>query len=178
MNCNCGSKLDFSTCCEPFLTGQKLPTSAEQLMRSRYTAYTIENLDYIQSTLAPESKRDFDFNGTKKWAAQSKWLGLEILSTKKGAESDQKGEVEFMAKYSQNGEVFEHHEVSHFRKNEKGQWLFVEGDAHTHREGETHHHHHHVKQQTVVRESPKVGRNDPCPCGSGKKYKKCCGASV
>jgi len=32
--------------------------------------------------------------------------------------------------------------------------------------------------KTIVREAEKVGRNDPCPCGSGKKYKKCCGQHV
>ncbi len=35
--------------------------------------------------------------------------------------------------------------------------------------------HHHNKLAPIVREMPKVGRNDDCPCGSEKKYKKCCG---
>ena len=67
-------------------------------------------------------------------------------------------------------------EIQIVRKNDRGEWRFVEGDSHTHRGGEGHHHHHDEPRATVVRESPKVGRNDPCPCGSGKKYKKCCGA--
>ncbi|MGE0764675.1 MAG: SEC-C metal-binding domain-containing protein, partial [Bdellovibrionales bacterium] len=71
--------------------------------------------------------------------------------------------------------AIEHHEVSEFRKTQHGQWLFVSGDAHTHKGGEGHHH-HHEKQQTIQRETPKIGRNDPCHCGSGKKFKKCHGA--
>ena len=34
------------------------------------------------------------------------------------------------------------------------------------------------KVETVVHEGPRIGRNDPCPCGSGKKYKKCCGKDM
>ncbi len=142
-------------------------------MRARYTAYTRTNIDFIKKTLAPESRSDFDLEATKKWATKSVWKGLKIVSTENGLESDNKGSVEFIATYSQNGQGFEHHEVSQFRKNENGEWLFVESDSHTHKEGEGHHH-HHTKPQTVLRESPKVGRNDPCVCGSGKKYKKCC----
>jgi SEC-C motif-containing protein len=144
-------------------------------MRSRYTAYTLVDVDYIKKTLAPESRSDFDPKTTKDWAQNAKWKGLKINSTAKGTASDTKGTVEFTATYEQDGEGFDHHEVSEFRKDDKGQWLFVDGDAHTHKEGETHHHH---KPQTVQRESPKVGRNDPCPCGSGKKYKKCHGAEA
>ena len=108
----------------------------------------------------------------KKWANQAEWKTLKILSTEAGAAEDSKGKVEFIASYVQEGEEIEHHEVSRFRKNRHGEWRFVDGDAHTHKGGEAHHH-HHARPETVA---PKVGRNDPCPCGSGKKYKKCCGA--
>lgn len=175
MKCPCGSNENFENCCEPFLTGKALPKTAEQLMRSRYTAYTKVDVDYLKNTLAPESRSDFDAKQTKEWAQQAKWKGLKILSTEKGTAEDTKGVVEFTATYVQDGEGFDHHETSQFRKTETGQWLFIDGDAHTHKEGETHHHH---KPQTVTRETPKVGRNDACPCGSGKKYKKCCGAGA
>ncbi|MCB0347525.1 MAG: YchJ family protein, partial [Bdellovibrionales bacterium] len=151
-----------------------MPETAEKLMRSRYTAYAMNNVDYIEKTLAPESRSDFDRKSTEEWAVKATWKGLKVISTKRGLETDKKGTVEFTATYEQDGEVIEHHEVSEFRKNDKGQWFFVDGDSHTHRGGEGHHHHHHAAQ-TVVREEPKVGRNDPCVCGSGKKYKKCCG---
>ncbi len=175
MNCPCGSNETYAKCCELFLTNKQQPETAEQLMRSRYTAFTVANVDYLSKTLAPESRSDFDAVSTKKWAEQSKWKGLKILSTQKGESTDKKGVVEFIATYELEGEVLDHHEVSNFRKSDAGQWYFVDGEAHTHREGEDH---HHEKPQTVQRESPKIGRNDACTCGSGKKYKKCCGAGA
>ncbi|MFZ3229936.1 MAG: YchJ family protein [Pseudobdellovibrio sp.] len=175
MKCPCGSSENFDKCCGLFLSGKEFPETAEQLMRSRYTAYTKVDVDYIKKTLAPESRSDFDPKTTKDWAEQAKWKGLQIVSTEKGTADDKKGVVEFIATFEQEGVGYDHHEVSQFRKSESGQWLFVDGDAHTHKEGETHEHH---KQQTVQRETPKIGRNDACPCGSGKKYKKCHGAEA
>lgn len=174
MKCACGSGSEFNSCCEPFLKGTILPQTAEQLMRSRYTAYTMADVGYLEKTLAPESSHDFDAKSTLQWAKNSKWKNLKILGSKKGQAEDIRGTVEFVATYEQDGQGVEHHEVSKFRKDKSGQWFFVEGDSHTHKEGEGHQHHH--QQQTVVRENPKIGRNDPCSCGSGKKYKKCCGA--
>ena len=176
MKCPCGSGQDFIQCCEPYLTGIASPPTAEALMRSRYTAYTKADIDYLKKTLAPSSRHDFDPVSTKKWAINARWKGLRILSVDKGTENDKKGTVEFLATYEQDGEGLEHHEVSNFVKSE-GQWYFVDGEGHSHKEGEGHHH-HHPKPQTVVREGPKVGRNDPCPCGSGKKYKKCHGLTA
>ncbi len=178
MSCACGSSKEFSTCCEPFITGAALPKTAEELMRSRYTAYTKGEIGYIKKTLAPEAAKDFDMAAAKKWASEAEWKGLKILKTENGGPDDKKGVVEFVASYLQNGEEIEHHEVSKFRKNDKGQWLFVDGDSHTHEGGHGHDHHHHHKPATVVREGPKVGRNDPCPCGSGKKFKKCHGLNA
>ena len=173
MKCYCQSNLDFETCCELYLKGEKLAPTAEKLMRSRYSAYATANIDYLKKTLAPESRADFDSATTKKWAQSAKWKGLKIMSVDKGTENDTKGTVEFTATYEQDGEGLDHHEVSTFRKSDSGEWYFIDGDAHTHREGEDH---HHAKPQTVVREEAKVGRNEPCPCGSGKKYKKCHGS--
>ncbi len=177
MNCACGSNNDFSKCCEPYIKGEKLPETAEQLMRSRYTAYTMSDINYIKKTLAPESKKDFDEQASKEWAANAEWKGLKIMSVKKGTSADTNGTVEFTATFKEGGKTLDHHEVSEFKKNDKGVWMFVDGHAHTHEEGQGHHH-HHVKQETVVRDGPKVGRNDPCPCGNGKKFKKCHGANT
>ncbi len=174
MNCYCGSKNKFENCCEPLLKLAQHASTAEKLMRSRYSAFVTKNIKYLKNTLASESRSDFDEKSTKEWADQAEWLGLEILSTTEGQESDSKGTVEFMAKYKVNNEVLEHHEVAHFSKDSKGIWYFVDGDGHTHKEGETHT--HHKKVETFQREGDKVGRNEPCPCGSGKKYKKCCAA--
>lgn len=170
MKCLCRSGQDYSKCCEPYISGEKNPSTAEILMRSRYTAYATGNIKYIKDTLAPETVKDFDQVSAKAWAAGSQWLGLEIISSKNGKENDSKGTVEFNAKYTTEGKVVEHHEVSQFRKD-GDRWYFVDGDAHTHGEGQG----HSEPQAPIVREGPKVGRNDPCPCGSGKKFKKCCG---
>lgn len=176
MLCPCQSNLEYEKCCGPYLSGEAIAPTAEKLMRARYTAYTRSQVEYVKKTLAPESMKGFTLADAKKWADEMDWRGLKIIKTEKGQPHDSKGMVEFVATYAnKEGEVLEHHEVSQFRKNEKGEWLFVDGDAHTHKEGEGHH--HHPKPQTVVRESPKVGRNDHCPCGSGKKYKKCCGSA-
>ncbi len=166
MVCPCGSSKNYDECCGPYHTGQAKPPTAEALMRSRYAAFVRADIDYIQNTLAPESRGDFDENGVREWATKSKWRGLEIKKTEKGGENDSTGVVEFIARYSVGGQSFDHHEISDFRKEATtGQWFFVDG-----RTVEP------LERTTVVREGPKVGRNDPCTCGSGKKYKKCCGA--
>lgn len=168
MQCPCGSSLEYSQCCEPYIKGAEPAPTPEALMRSRYSAYVQVETGYLRDTLAPESRSDYDENEVREWAKTSEWLGLEILE----AQGDK---VEFIAKYRTQGKVLEHHEVSTFRK--KGDhWYFVDGDSHVHEEGKGHEHHNHAPQKPVKREAPKVGRNDPCSCGSGKKFKKCCGA--
>jgi SEC-C motif-containing protein len=181
MSCPCGSTESFESCCGPYLSGAAKPPTAEKLMRSRYTAFVKADIDYIKKTFAPESQKFFDAAEARKWATQSEWQGLHILSTDKGGPSDKKGVVEFIATYSVDGQSIDHHEVAHFRKSDDGQWYYVDGDAHTHKGGhgahDHAHHHHHAHHHTIVREGPKIGRNDPCPCGSGKKYKKCCASA-
>ena len=167
MQCPCLSGAKFESCCEPYLKGEKVAPSPEALMRSRYTAHVVGNIAYIRDTLAAKAKREFDEKAVREWASGSEWLGLEVLEAKGDT-------VEFIAKYKSEGKVLEHHETAEFKKDPKsGRWLFVDGDSHVHEEG--HGHHHHEPQAPIVREGPKIGRNDPCHCGSGKKFKKCCG---
>ena len=144
--------------CMEYIEGKAEPKTAEELMKSRYTAYTIGNIDYIMDTHDPATSKDISKEETEEWAKSSEWLGLEIISTEAGTESDDKGIVEFKATYRENGEVQVHHEKSAFVRVE-GKWYY---------------HGWMPLQQTIVKEK-KIGRNDPCPCGSGKKYKKCCG---
>src|SRR5688500_5156809 len=99
MNCPCGSNYSYDKCCGPFLAGTALPETAEKLMRSRYTAYTRANIEYIKKTMAPEAKKGFDPVGTKQWAEESKWKGLKIVATEKGGPTDTIGMVEFTATY-------------------------------------------------------------------------------
>lgn len=159
--CPCGTNKEFASCCEPFLKGKAKPPTAEALMRSRYAAFTVADIDYIEKTTDPSTRSTFDRAGTLEWAKQSEWLGLDIVSTKDGGEDDQTGLVEFIAKFRIEGNDHAHHERSDFRKRD-GQWYFVDGKL----------------VQEPVRNENKIGRNDPCTCGSGKKYKKCCGAAA
>ena len=156
--CPCGSGIAYSVCCEPLITGALTPETAEQLMRARYSAYVGVQMDFIFETTHPGHRKGYDHAGTKKWAENSEWLGLEIVDTIRGGVEDVSGQVEFIARFSEKGEKFEHHENAHFMR-ESSRWFFTEGN--------------------MVRPKPitvsKIGRNDPCSCGSGVKYKKCCG---
>lgn len=156
--CPCGSGRDLDACCGPLLAGAPAPTP-EALMRSRYTAFTQANLDYLETTLAPEAREDYDRSETETWIKDARWHGLEIRQAG-GGEGDQEGSVEFVARYVINGKPFAHHELASFRRHE-GNWVYVDGV---------------MNPRPPQRVVDKVGRNDPCPCGSGKKYKKCCGA--
>ncbi len=156
--CPCGSNLAYAECCEPVITGAQSARTAQELMRARYTAYTMADTEFIFNTTHPDHRDGYDHAGTKAWAQNSEWLGLEVLATEGGCSQDQNGTVEFIATFRNNGIVQKHHELGRFSKQDDT-WLFTTGDM--------------VKPKPVV--STKVGRNEPCPCGSGRKYKKCCG---
>jgi len=159
--CPCGSKQPYSRCCEPLHKGAPALT-AEQLMRSRYSAYVKVELDYLKETIHAQERAEYNADNAREWAEQSVWERLEILETTGGGPDDQTGEVEFIAHYADaKGRKSTHHERALFEKD-GGRWYFKDGNM--------------VKQQTIRRDAPKVGRNEPCPCGSGKKFKKCCGA--
>jgi SEC-C motif-containing protein len=157
MDCPCGGK-SFETCCAPFIKGEQSPKTAEELMRSRYTAYTQAEVEYIKNTTIPKDQKEFDLKAAESWAKESQWLGFELLAKEAGEASDDKGSIEFIARYKADGKIENHHELATFVKI-KDVWFFEDGKVIT----------------QVVNKAPKVGRNEPCPCGSGKKYKKCCG---
>jgi len=152
--CPCGSGKVYMQCCGGYHQEQQLPPSAEALLRSRYCAYVRDDQGYIQRTWHSStrpSQQAADGGATR-------WRGLEILNQQGGAEGDSRGEIEFVVRYAQQGVVRQLHERSRFVR-EAGQWFYLDGD-----------------DLPPVNEIPQqVGRNDPCPCGSGKKYKKCCG---
>ncbi|MEZ4552108.1 MAG: YchJ family metal-binding protein [Desulfobacterales bacterium] len=110
--------------------------------------------------LHPGHREDYDPKQTRNWAEGSEWQGLEIIATDAGGPEDTSGTVEFIAEYTTKGRRNRHHELASFEKQEDV-WYFTDGAA--------------VPPKQVVRTGPKIGRNDPCSCGSGKKYKKCCG---
>jgi SEC-C motif-containing protein len=158
--CPCGSGASLNACCKPLIDGTAKAATAEALMRSRYTAYTLQDIDYLASTLDANQLRDFDRDTTETWARDSNWIGLEIVNTSAGSAGDKDGTVEFKARYERGGAIQQHHEVSRFR-NIAGRWLYSGGKD--------------VGPAQFKRDAPKTGRNEPCPCGSGRKYKKCCG---
>ncbi len=158
MKCPCQSGAKYSHCCELLIKGKKQAETHEQLMRARYTAYTQIEMDFIQQTHDPKTNQDIDMQGSREWAETTKWDGLEIIETQQGGVDDEVGSVEFKATFLTDEGPQIHHELSQFHKRD-GVWYYSDSSQ---------------PSQTVVRASPKVGRNDPCPCGSGKKYKKCC----
>lgn len=161
-NCPCDSGLTFAQCCEPFLKRKSKPATAEQLLRSRYSAFVVGDVDYIVDTHHSKTKKDVKRDEIAQWSKESTWKGMKVLEKEAGEASDDKGVLIFHAQYEQNGKHQDHMERSFFEK-ENGEWRFLDA--------------HGIHQGTYVRAEPKVGRNDPCACGSGKKSKKCHGAA-
>ncbi len=164
--CPCGSSQPANACCSPILERTQTAPTAEALMRARYCAYVAKDVDFVMETTLPASRSDSDIKAMKAWAEQSEWEGLEVIASSKGSSSDLEGEVEFIARYRMQGVAQQHHEKSFFVK-EEGKWYFKDGEVLA--SGPT-------EKATPVVNANKTGRNDPCPCGSGKKFKKCCGA--
>ncbi len=156
--CPCSSGKNYSECCGPIISGEKLAPTAEATMRARYTSFVRGEISFIKSTYNPDELDQFDEEGISRWSKESEWKGLDIREIEAGGENDSTGKVEFIAKYAIGGVQQNHHEISEFKKID-GKWFFIDGQ---------------IVGSTVSRTSPKVGRNDPCPCGSGKKFKKCC----
>lgn len=132
--------------------------TAEEMMRARYRAFETGDIDFLVESQDEDTRDTLDVQETKKWAEESKWLGLEIISTEAGQENDDEGIVEFKATYEEDGKVVVHHEKSRFVKK-NGIWYY----------------NHWLPLQGTIVKDERIGRNDPCTCGSGKKYKKCCG---
>lgn len=145
--CPCCSGKEYEDCCAPLIRGERTAETPEALMRSRYTAYSQAYIPYIQQTMKSPASDNYNAVEAKKWAESTEWLGLEVKSHHI---TDSRGTVEFIATYRLNNQKHVMHEVSEFRRDD-GKWYYVNGKA-----------------------PAKVSRNEPCPCGSGKKYKKCC----
>ena len=157
-DCPCGSGNHYSECCEQIIAGKSPAATAEQLMRARYSAYAGAKMDFIFASTHPDYREGYDHDGTKEWAETAEWHGLEIIGTTRGGNDDSVGEVEFIARFVEKGASREHHEAGQFKRKD-GHWYFTEGQM--------------VRPKPIT--ATKIGRNDPCSCGSGAKYKKCCG---
>lgn len=147
--CPCGSGMDYSLCCRPYLSGERLPQAPSQLMRSRYTALVMHDAEWLIQSWHPQCqperlRADLDAGFTT-----TQWLGLTLFESCESSEKDE-GFVSFVARYQDKGTPGAIIERSRFLR-ENGRWYYIDG----------------------IR--PIFGRNDPCPCASGKKFKKCCG---
>lgn len=156
--CPCGRSLAYAGCCGRLHQQLERPATAEDLMRSRYSAFALQLADYLVATLHPSRRRPGEKIALEQSFADTCWDGLVILDRQAGNSGDSSGVVEFVAHFhslqphnpQRAGQI---HERSRF-VCEDGQWLYVDGDL-----------------------LPPLlpGRNDPCWCGSGKKFKKCHG---
>ncbi|MCS2167826.1 YchJ family protein [Scandinavium manionii] len=147
--CPCGSALEYSLCCQRYLSGSELALTPSQLMRSRYSAFVMKDADYLVKTWHPSCEPDAFRADLEKSFAGTEWLGLTLFAADNGKHADE-GFVSFVARFREDSKTSALIERSRFLK-ENGQWYYIDGTR------------------------PLIGRNDPCPCGSGKKFKKCCG---
>ncbi|MCP2233269.1 SEC-C motif-containing protein [Erwinia aphidicola] len=120
-------------------------------MRSRYCAYVKQDVGYLVATWHPSCQASAFAASIEESFAHTEWLGLNVLSSEVIADGQQ-GYVTFFARFSENQRERSIHERSRFLREEQ-RWYYIDGTF------------------------PPIGRNDRCPCGSGKKYKKCCGHS-
>ncbi|MBG5918446.1 YchJ family protein [Providencia stuartii] len=148
--CFCGNTATFDQCCQPYLENKATPETPEQLMRSRYSAYVTHNADYLIATWHPDCQAEQWREELQQSFSQTKWISLRVISSSYAKNSDE-GYVEFSTCFID--EKADHkqliHERSRFLRIDK-RWYYIDGVT------------------------PKTGRNDLCPCGSGKKFKKCC----
>lgn len=124
--CPCGSGSTYKTCCKPLHLGLLKAKTAEQLMRSRYTAFAFAQAEYLVNTHHVSTRKSVSKSSILDWAKSTKWTKLEIVSTKNGLETDLAGVVEFKAYYFCQGKAEIHHETSNFIKDNET-WFYVDG---------------------------------------------------
>lgn len=147
--CPCLSNKPYQACCQPLHDGVIFANSAEQLMCSRYSAFYLGKINYLIDTLHPDKRQADDEEVLKKTIEETHWLGLRIIKHRQKKHS---ATVEFIAFY-QTKSVGQLHERSNFIK-QANRWFYIDGE---------------------ILEPIKLSRNEPCFCGSGKKFKKCHG---
>lgn len=159
--CCCGSGKELSACCEPIIQGTAPARTPEEVMRARYTAHCLRHYAFLVDSTHPEHRKDVSEKEIARWASHVTWTGLEIHSSGPG-ETDEQGAVSFTAHYRiKDMDMPQELREEAFFARSDGRWYYVEGKVDGH--------------IPYVREERRAGRNDPCPCGSGRKFKKCCG---
>lgn len=124
--CPCDSGRTYITCCEPIITGKNEAVTAQELMRSRYVAFTKANADYLMRSHSVQTRPVKERKNIEKWAKSVTWMGLTILNFQAGEANDEQGYVEFKALYLENGKLQQIHEKSLFQR-EKQKWVYVSG---------------------------------------------------
>lgn len=149
-SCPCGSGHSYQDCCQPLHLGKQQAETAELLMRSRYSAFVLGLIPYLQATLHPSMQQADDAETLEETIVSTRWLGLQIIASPTA--DNQRAEVEFIAFYDASpfGQL---HERSRFIY-EGGRWFYLDG---------------------TMLPPVKLARNEPCFCGSGKKFKRCHG---
>ncbi|HFQ89000.1 MAG TPA: zinc chelation protein SecC [Desulfobulbus sp.] len=150
--CPCGSGRTFARCCEPLLRGSRQAASAEELMRSRYCANVCGDFAYLDRTWHPSTRP------ARTEGAALRWRRLQVLACAGEKGREDRATVEFRAWYLQENLLRVHHEISRFVRTETGCWLYLDGEP----------------CFGPAIDLGRVGRNQPCPCGSSRKFKKCC----
>ena len=123
-NCYCGRPETYNTCCGVIHKGNTKIATAEDLMRSRYSAFVLANGDYLMKSHHTSTRPLKEKKSIVQWAKSVKWVKLEVLNTIKGSKSDEEGTVEFKAFYFENGTLEVIHENSRFVK-ENDQWVYL-----------------------------------------------------
>ncbi|QZE13200.1 SEC-C domain-containing protein [Halosquirtibacter laminarini] len=157
--CVCGKIDDYNDCCGRYISRKEVADSPETLMRSRFTAFSLGEVSYILDTERIEKPNTM--SDLKAWCDAVTYTKLDVISSNM---SQDNGEVHFKAYYKEGMEQTILEEHSQFIKDDS-QWYYTSGKATTQQ----------VVDTPTISSSRKMGRNEPCWCGSGKKFKKCCG---
>ena len=176
LSANIGAPLLYTDCCQPFhdsllskeanKIGDVKPDTAERLMRSRYSAFVLVKPEYIVKTTLPSQQNLLEIKSIESWAKETDWAGLEII-THTPKLGKRHAQVEFKAYFNISDNTADslekiqaHHELSAFVKvtdkaDNNASWYFLDPTV----------------EMTV-------SQKQPCICGSGEKFKRCCGAYI
>lgn len=133
--------------------------TAEDLLKKRYEAFKQGDIDFIIQSHHPDTREQLDRNSLRSWSERSVWRGLDIEDVDEG---DERALIRFTVHFDRKNETLHQTELAEFRKVD-GEWYYYDSEF--------------PSQPPQKREEPKLGRNDPCHCGSGKKFKKCHGSA-
>ena len=130
--CPCGTQKHYTDCCQPYLDGLASAPTAEALMRSRYTAYSKNNLDYLIHTQHPTTRKKNDSTTLQQTFKTTHWVRLTVVKTQQGQPHHKRGIIEFIATHQEksrnpNPTLNQLHERSRFIQENK-QWFYIDGD--------------------------------------------------